>query len=72
MTDRRITNDNLYLILPGKVGRVAAIYARDFKVSIAEALRHVYESAMYRDLEREESKLWHYGPVELYRMMLSE
>lgn len=66
----KITDKNLYLILPGKVSRMAMMYAEDFGVSIAEALRRIYKSATYRELEREESKLWHLGPVALYQMFL--
>ena len=70
MTDRKITQDNLYLILPGKVSRMAVMYAEDFGVSIPEALKHIYNSETYKELEKEESKLWHYGPVALYQMLL--
>lgn len=64
MTD--ITNDNLYLILPGKISLLALRYAREFGISIIEALRRVYSSRTYQELSREETKLWHLGPVALY------
>ena len=67
-----ITQDNLYLILPGKVSRMAVMYAENFGVTISEALKRIYNSATYRKLEREDSKLWHYGPVALYEMLLEE
>lgn len=70
MTNRKITQENLHLILPGKVSRMAVMYAEDFGVSISEALRKIYNSATYKELEREDSKLWHYGPVALYEMLL--
>ncbi|MDE6403283.1 MAG: hypothetical protein K2K86_05705 [Muribaculaceae bacterium] len=70
MTDRKITQENLHLILPGKVSRMAVMYAEDFGVSISEALKKIYNSATYKELEREDSKLWHYGPVALYEMLL--
>lgn len=66
----KITDNNLYLILPGKVSRMARMYADDFGVSITEALKRIYESATYRELEKEETKLWHLGPVALYEMFL--
>lgn len=72
MTDRKITSDNLYLLLPGKVSRMAVMYAADFGVSITDALKRIYQSATYRQLEEEETKLWHYGPVALYQMFLEE
>ena len=72
MTDRKITSKNLYLLLPGKVSKMAVMYASDFGLSITEALRRIYQSATYRKLEDETTKLWHYGPVALYQMFLNE
>lgn len=66
----KITDKNLYLILPGKVSRIASMYAEDFGVPIIEALKRIYKSATYRELEKEETKLWHLGPVALYEMFL--
>lgn len=72
MTDRKITSQNLYLLLPGKVSRMAVMYAFDFGLSITEALNRIYRSETYRQLEDEETKLWHYGPVALYQMFLEQ
>ncbi len=66
----KITDKNLYLILPGKVSKMALMYAEDFGVSITEALKRVYRSATYKELEKEDTKLWHLGPVALYQMFL--
>lgn len=70
MTDQKITQKNLYLLLPGKVSKMAVMYAGDFGVSIAEALNRIYQSDTYRQLEDEKTKMWHYGPVALYEMFL--
>lgn len=70
MIERKITQDNLYLILPGKVSKMAVMYASEFGLTITEALKRIYSSATYRELEREESKLWQLGPVALYEMFL--
>lgn len=64
--NRIITNDNLYLLLPGKITLFAQRYAEEHHVSILDALRIFYRSNTYKDLEKEETKLWHYGPVALY------
>lgn len=72
MTERKITPQNLYLLLPGKVSKMAVMYASDFGLTITEALKQIYRSATYRQLENEETKLWHYGPVALYQMFLEE
>ena len=62
-----ITQQNLYLILAGKVAAVAAFIAEDEHISPLDALTKFYASDTYRRLEREETKLWHYGPVALYQ-----
>lgn len=72
MTDRKITSQNLYLLLPGKVSRMAVMYASDFGLPITEALNRIYRSETYRQLEDEETKLWHYDPVALYQMLLEQ
>ena len=72
MTDTQITSQNLYLLLPGKVSNMAVMYAEDFGLSITEALNRIYQSSTYRQLEDEETKLWHYGPVALYQMFLEQ
>ena len=62
-----ITQQNLYLILAGKAAAVAAFIAEDEHISPLDALTRFYASDTYRRLEREETKLWHYGPVALYQ-----
>ncbi len=70
MTKRKITSQNLHLLLPGKVSKMAVMYATDFGLPITEALKRIYQSTTYRQLEDEDTKLWHYGPVALYQMFL--
>jgi hypothetical protein len=67
-----VTQENLYLFLPGKTSRMAQIYASRHDISIVDALTRVYNSATYHELEIEETKQWHNGPVELYREMMTE
>ena len=62
-----ITQQNLYLILAGKAAAVAVFIAEDEHISPLDALTKFYASDTYRRLEREETKLWHYGPVALYQ-----
>lgn len=64
-----ITSENLYLILPGKVTQMALLYAKKFNVKIIDAICAIYRSNTYKDLEREETKLWHLGPVALMEYM---
>lgn len=65
-----ITNKNLYLLLPGKISRIAVRYAEEFGVSILDAIKYIYNSNTYRQLSKEETKLWHLGPVALYEYLL--
>ena len=63
----KVTQNNLYLLLAGKVAAVASFIADDEHISPIDALSRFYSSSTYRLLEREDSKLWHYGPVALYQ-----
>lgn len=60
-----ITAEQLYLILPFKVSQLAVLLARENGSSTSEALRDIYRSNTYRQLENEGTKLWHLGPVAL-------
>jgi len=51
---------------------MAVMYASDFGLPITEALKRIYQSATYRQLEDVETQLWHYGPVALYQMFLEQ
>ncbi|MBR1809126.1 MAG: hypothetical protein IJ776_07040 [Paludibacteraceae bacterium] len=64
-----ITQDNLYLLLPFKVSRVADMLCEDEHISTIEAIRRVYSSDMYKQLEQESTKRWHEGPVSLYQSL---
>ena len=37
-----------------------------------EAIQQIYSSETYKKLEKEETKLWHWGPVDLYNEMVEE
>ena len=62
-----ITQSNLYLLLPFKVSWVADMLSEDEHISTIEAIRRVYSSDMYKQLEQESTKRWHEGPVSLYQ-----
>ncbi len=62
-----VTQDNLYLFLPSKVSWMAEMLAEDENIDIVEAVSKIYNSDVYKRLENEETKLWHLGPVDLYR-----
>lgn len=66
-----ITQDNLYLILPSKVSRMAEMLAEDSGKSIVQAVKDIYHSEVYKRLEQESTKWWHLGPVALYQEFLT-
>lgn len=67
-----ITQDNLYLILPSKVSRMAEMLAEDRGKSIVQAVKEIYCSDAYKRLEQESTKQWHLGPVALYQEMCAK
>lgn len=56
MMNLSINQDNLYLLLPSKVNWLTCFLAEDEKVSIVEALKKVYASELYREMEEEHTK----------------
>ena len=67
-----ITQQNLYLILPSKVSWMADMLCEDKHISVVEAIRQIYTSDTYKQLEQENTKRWHEGPVALYQAFLPE
>ena len=69
MMNLNITQDNLYLLLPSKISWLATLMVEDKGVSLTEAIEILYKSELYKQLEKEETKLWHLGPVALYESL---
>ena len=67
-----ITQDNLYLLLPSKIGWLAKWMVEDKGVSITEAINRIYRSKLYKKLSSEGTKYWHLGPVDLYEELKQE
>ena len=63
----KVTQSNLYLLLPSKVSWLADILCAEKHISVIEAMRLIYSSDMYKQLEQESTKRWHEGPVALYQ-----
>ncbi len=60
-----VTQENLYLFLPSKVSWMADILSETDNISIVDAIRRIYCSETYHNLENEDTKLWTLGPVAL-------
>ena len=67
-----ITQDNLYLLLPIKIGWLAKWMVEDKGISIIEAINRIYRSKLYKKLSTESTKYWHLGPVDLYEELMQE
>ena len=61
-----INQNNLYLLLPSKVAWLTDMLTEDKGISIVDAVREIYSSDIYKQLEDESTKMWHLGPVALY------
>lgn len=68
----QITQQNLYLLLPMKIGWLASWLSEDKGISPADAIDFIYHSKLYKKLSDESTKYWHYGPVDLYNELKSE
>lgn len=67
-----ITQDNLYMLLPIKIGWLAKWMVEDKGISIVEAINRIYRSKLYKKLSTESTKYWHLGPVDLYEELMQE
>ena len=67
-----ITQQNVHLLLPSKLSWMANMLAEDKGISIVEAMKLLYSSDVYAQLENETTKAWHLGPVALYEEYRSE
>lgn len=68
MMKLEITQENLYLLLPSKVSLMTEMLCDDTGMSVVDAMKRIYASPTYHQLEQEETKMWHLGPVALYEM----
>lgn len=62
----KVTQENLYMLLPIKISYLADMLIEDRHIGMVEAIKLIYSSATYKQLEREESKAWTLGPTTLY------
>ena len=72
LMNREITDKNLYLLLPSKVSLFVQLYIKEHGGSIIDAIRQFYHSNTYKALEKENTKLWHYGSEALYEEFMDK
>lgn len=68
----KITQENLYLLLPFKIGWLASWLSEDKGISLTDAINCIYHSELYKKLSSESTKYWHLGPVDLYEELKLE
>ena len=67
-----ITQKNLYLLLPFKIGWLASWLSEDEKISLTDAISRIYRSRLYKKLSTASTQYWHLGPVDLYNELKTE
>lgn len=68
----KITQDNIHLLLPMKIGWLASWLSEDRDISVAKAVCLIYHTNLYKKLSKESTKYWHLGPVDLYNELKEE
>lgn len=68
MTQPKITQDNVHLLLPNKVAQLAdRLLQNGVANDMATAINIVYSSPVYAKLEQEKTKYWWLGVNALYQ-----
>lgn len=71
MKNSKITQDNVYLLLPNKIAHLAnRLIKNGIANDMEEALDLVYSSPVYSRLENEKTKYWWLGVNALYHDMM--
>ncbi len=68
----QINQNNLHLLLPGKISWMVEYMRDDYGFSLQECLHSIYHSQLYKRLSTESTKYWHLGPVDLYNELKKE
>ena len=62
----QVTQKNLYNLIPSKAAQITTMLRNDRNMAVKQALLTFYSSKAYRLLEREETKLWHASPAQIF------
>ncbi len=68
----KITQDNLYLLLPLKIAWLAPWLSEDIGISLTDAINRIYRSKLYKKLSTANTQYWHLGPADLYKELKKE
>ena len=67
----QVTQKNLYNLIPPKAAKITTMLRSSRNMAVKQALLTFYTSRAYRLLEREETKLWHASPAQIFAEYLS-
>ena len=67
----QVTQKNLYNLIPPKAAKITTMLRSSRNMAVKQALLTFYSSRAYRLLEREETKLWHASPEQIFAEHLS-
>ena len=67
----QVTQKNLYNLIPPKVAKITTMLRNDRNMAVKQALLTFYSSNAYKLLEREETKLWHASPEQIFAEYLT-
>ena len=62
----QVTQKNLYNLIPPKAAKITTMLRSNRNMAVKQALLTFYTSKAYRLLEREETKLWHASPAQIF------
>ena len=62
----QVTQKNLYNLIPPKAAKITTMLRNDRNMAVKQALLTFYSSRAYKLLEREETKLWHASPEQIF------
>ena len=67
----QVTQKNLYNLIPPKAAKITTMLQNDRNMAVKQALLTFYSSKAYKLLEREETKLWHASPEQIFAEYLT-
>lgn len=66
--EQRQFTATMQMIVPQVIDRMV----KEYGMEAGDAMKELYTSQLYADLERESSKLWHLSPLALAELWLCE
>ena len=66
--DKKKFDALLFLIVP----EIIAFVVKKYEIDEITACKEFYKSELYSDIEREETKLWHLSPRQLFELYVQE